>query len=393
MAVTVLDLDVTKNCNLRCVYCFKRERVHARAPSMDLETATAAIDWLIAASYSADQLWVNLMGGEPLLQYALIRQIVPYAKRRAASHGKGIQFGCTTNLTLVTEGVAAFFREWGMGWHCSIDGPPVVQDAQRPGTGRGATSAAAERGARIVLRDRPGAMARATVTPRFVGNMLDSLRYFESLGFVSFGFGLAEPQSWRAGDLAGYETQMSLMRQYIRDEWYHKGVDKWLGAFDWYMQCHARQEERSFSCGAGRGTVLVDERGDLWPCHRWDGSDGDAGHGGAWRLGNIFSGRFDHMLHLALLDRDRTATRTADCFGCELKRACAGGCPAANLAEMRSVYETHPTSCALARIACKHALELHDELYAERNELFMRKFYDKNYRRPDSFSPSVPHPA
>jgi uncharacterized protein len=355
---------------------------------MDLETAMAAIDWLTAASYSADQLWVNLMGGEPLLQYALIKQVVPYGKRRAASHGKGIQFGCTTNLTLVTEEVAAFFREWGMGWHCSIDGPPIVQDGQRPGTGRGGASAAAERGARIVLRDRPGAMARATVTPRFVGNMLDSLRYFESLGFVTFGFALADPKDWQGADLAEYDRQMGLVRQYVRDEWYRKGVDKWLGAFDWYIRCHARQEESSFSCGAGRGTVLVDERGDLWPCHRWDGSDWDAGDSGAWRLGNIFSGTFDHMLHLALLDRDRAAARKAACSTCGLQRFCAGGCPAANLAETRSIYDTHPTNCVAAGIAHKHAVLLHNELLAEKNELFMRKFYSKDYRRPDSFSSS-----
>lgn len=91
MAVTVLDLDTTKNCNLRCGYCFKSETVFPGASRMNLDTAMTAIDWLIAASYGADQLWVNLFGGEPLLQFPLIRQLVPYAKRRAAAHGKAIR--------------------------------------------------------------------------------------------------------------------------------------------------------------------------------------------------------------------------------------------------------------------------------------------------------------
>jgi len=62
MAVTVLDLDTTKNCNLRCGYCFKSEHVFPGASRMNLDTAVAAIDWLIAASYSATKLWVKLPG-------------------------------------------------------------------------------------------------------------------------------------------------------------------------------------------------------------------------------------------------------------------------------------------------------------------------------------------
>jgi|GEM_PF-4927639 len=67
MAITVLDPDVTKRCNLRCRYCFKSDRVQPDAPDMTLDTAVAAVDWLLAASYRAGELWVNLFGGEPLL--------------------------------------------------------------------------------------------------------------------------------------------------------------------------------------------------------------------------------------------------------------------------------------------------------------------------------------
>ncbi len=393
MAINNLDLDVTKNCNLRCVYCFKGDRVHAGGPPMTLETAMAAIDWLIAASYSVRELWVNLMGGEPLLQFAMLQQLVPYAKRRAASHGKTVQFGCTTNLTLIDDEIAEFFRQWGMGWHCSIDGPPAVQNRQRPGPGGAESSSKAARGARLVLRDRPGAMARATLTPELVGTLFESLVYFESLGFVSMGFALADQGAWQAAHLAEYDVQTRLIREHIRDDWYRRGIDKWYGAFDFFISAHISKQQRLFSCGAGRGTVLIDERGDMWPCHRWDGADCDAGDGGAWRLGNIFDGSFDHLLHLALLDRDRWSSYQPGCVGCAAQSICAGGCPAANLSETHSVYSQHRTTCEAARIALKHGMLLHDELYAERNELFMRKFYDKDYRRPDSFSSSIPRQA
>jgi uncharacterized protein len=161
----------------------------------------AAIDWLIAASYNAGQLWVNLMGGEPLLRFPMIKKLVPYAKRRAAAHGKAIQFGCTTNLTLVSQEIADFFRQWGMGWHCSIDGPPEVQDRQRPGVGGAKSSDRAERGVQYVLKDRPGAMARATLTPALVRSMFKSVLYFEQQGFNSIGFALADENDWTESDL------------------------------------------------------------------------------------------------------------------------------------------------------------------------------------------------
>ena len=386
MAINVLDLDVTKNCNLRCTYCFKGETVGSRRPCMSLDVAMAAIDWLIAAAYSAEELWVNLMGGEPLLAFSLVKQLVPYAKRKAASYGKAVQFGCTTNLTLVNDEIGAFFREWGMGWHCSIDGPPCVQDVQRPAIGGKPSSTRAERGVSHVLKDRPGAMARATATPETVGHMLESVLYFEGLGFRNMGFALADENCWTTAHLAEFERQFELIRVHVRDNWYRKGVDREFGAFDYLIREHIAQTEHQFQCGAGRGTALIDDQGDIWPCHRWDGADLDSGSGGAWRFGNIFEDGFNHALHLALLERDRRACRKPECDSCAVRRICAGGCPAANLALTGTIYAQDETNCEAARIAFRHAMRLHDELLAEKNLLFMQKFYSKDYRPRDSFS-------
>ncbi len=386
MAVTVLDLDTTKNCNLRCGYCFKSEHVYPGASRMNLDTAVAAIDWLIAASYSASELWVNLFGGEPLLQFPLIKQIVPYAKRRAAAHGKSIQFGCTTNLTLINEEIASFFRQWGMGWHCSIDGPPEVQDKQRPGVGGAKSSEKAEQGIRYVLADRPGAMARATLTPRLVNSMFDSILYFERQSFVSMTFALADENEWTDDDLREYDRQMGLIREHVRDNWYRKGIDREFGAFDYIVRAQISGEQAQQQCGVGRGMVLIDEHGDIWPCHRMDGADLDSGGRGAWRFGNIFEDGFNHLMHQAFLDKDRWAAYKPGCSLCPMQKICAGGCAAANLVHTNSLYYQDYTSCEAARIAYKHAVLLHDELVAEQNPLFMKKFYSGTYSPLDSFS-------
>ena len=84
--ITSIDLDITVDCNMRCVYCFKEKR----SEHMSEQTAMDAILWLIYASGHAKKLNVALIGGEPLLRFDLIKKLVPFAKRRAAYHGKSI---------------------------------------------------------------------------------------------------------------------------------------------------------------------------------------------------------------------------------------------------------------------------------------------------------------
>jgi uncharacterized protein len=134
--ISVIDLDLTLDCNLRCTYCFKEKC----REDMDEDVAFDAIVWLLYASGPVGSLFVNLMGGEPMLRFPLIKRLVPFAKRRARQLGKSIQFGITTNCTLVTDEVVDFWRKWGMGFHTSIDGPPDVQDQNRPmADGRGSS--------------------------------------------------------------------------------------------------------------------------------------------------------------------------------------------------------------------------------------------------------------
>jgi uncharacterized protein len=362
MAINVIDLDVTKQCNLCCVYCFKSGTVHPRAERMSLEVAQAAVDWLIDASMGAKQLWVHLMGGEPLLAWKMVEQLVPYAKLKAATFGAGVQFGVTTNLTLVNQAILDFSRRWGMGWHCSIDGIPEMQNAQRPRAGGGPSALAAERGAKLILSYRPTACARATVTPPFVGKLYESVLYFESLGFVHFGFAMADEPSWTDRELEEYDRQWSLIADHVIHR-FRQGQRLMASAFDWIIEKFVAGVERQHSCGAGRGSVMVDYNGDLWPCHRWDGADLDSGGRRQWRMGNIFQPGFNDKLHLALLDRDRSMTRQLACDDCPLERLCAGGCPAANLQLTGNIYR------------------IHDTLTSERNSTFLKAFYGEEKPR------------
>ena len=207
-----LDLDVTEACNLACIYCFKWRK---QAVHMDEATAKNAIDWLLEASGAFNgELKVNFMGGEPLLRFDLIRKIVPYGKCRARQLGKSLHFGCTTNCTHLTDEMMSFWRRFGMGFHCSIDGIPEVQNANRPFLGSGPSAPAVEKIVPKILAYRPGVMARATVSPQSVRLLVESAKYIAGLGFRSMTFKAAVNCNWRSEDFQALRGQYEKLGEY-----------------------------------------------------------------------------------------------------------------------------------------------------------------------------------
>src|SRR5678815_3287316 len=95
-AVTNLDFDVTENCNLGCLYCFKGEMY---GKTMSLAMMKKTFEWLLDASQSFESVNCNFMGGEPTMRFKQIRVFVPWGRRRAHGRGKKVTFSMTTNLT------------------------------------------------------------------------------------------------------------------------------------------------------------------------------------------------------------------------------------------------------------------------------------------------------
>ncbi len=341
--ITNLDLDITKACNLRCVYCFKGELAGHAKPEMGVELAKAAIEWLIGVSRSATYLNVNLLGGEPTLAWPVIEHLVPYAKRRGLSMGKTIQFGITSNLTLVTPDMLSFAQQWGMGWHLSIDGCPEVQLAQRF-AGHSEHIGTIERVARAILSYKPGFCARATFTPPYFSKALDSFLYLRGLGFTNFGFAVST-QKLTAADRAVWLGQVgAIIDEVLALAATGEHLDYGLLTYT----LRACDSGRTASCGAGRGYLMIDERGDIWPCHRFDGASAEGNFGTGWCLGNILTGEFDQEKHAWLLDRPWLRVRP-QCIGCNVRSLCGGGCPAENLSEAGRVDRPREEYCQLIR--------------------------------------------
>lgn len=371
--ITNIDLDVTEGCNLRCAYCFKGPK---STKDMPLSVAKAAVDWLLEARGHGCDLQVNFMGGEPTLRFHdLCVPLTLYGKRKARGLGVQITFTATTNLTLVTPEMVEFWDRWNSGWLCSIDGTPETQNTQRPFADGGPSSEAVERGARLILSTRPHLPARSTIHPSNVEDMAKSFRHLVSLGFRRVMMAFADPEAWAAATLEMLDSQMTEIREEVIGH-FRAGEKVTFAAFDALVQEIILPETEGFvtwalpsSCGAGRGMAMVDPDGNLWPCHRFNGADRDAGAQGAFCLGNIF-GEFNHDLQRVFLDRDHAQHRKRMCATCKADRICGGGCPAANLQQTGDIYTVHSGSCAMFDIFHRQSSALHSVLMKENNPLY-----------------------
>ena len=362
--ITTIDLDLTVSCNLRCTYCFKEKwNEH-----MEEQVAFDTLVWLLYASGSATDLTVNFMGGEPLMRFKLIERIVPFGKRRAWQMGKKMHFGMTTNGTLVTDNVVVFWKKWGMGFHTSIDGIPEIQDRNRPmASGRG-SARLVEKAVPKILAYRSNTAARCTVVPEFAGSIVKNYRYFRQLGYTNIIFSVADAKSWTKESHAVFEQQYSELGDIVIEEFRN---DRFISVngIDAVINGIIQNQRPQHFCGAGRGMVLVDIHGDLWPCHRWNKASEQS-----WRIGNIYEhfnqnvrGELDHNCQTELLEED--------CDHCVANKFCGGGCPAENLEETGKVYKRHPNSCESARIYARVGQRVHDVLYKEQNPLFLKHYY------------------
>jgi uncharacterized protein len=364
--VTLIDLDLTVACNLRCTYCFKEKwNEH-----MEEQVAFDALVWLLHASGSAKEVHVNFMGGEPLIRFKLIQRIVPFGKRRAWQMGKTMHFGTTTNGTLVTDKVVEFFKKWGMGFHTSIDGTPDIQDRNRPMVSGQGSARLVEKAVPKILSNRPNTTARSTVVPESAGSLVESYRYFRSLGYTNIAFVPGGPSFWNKESNAVYEQQFSEIGDIVIEE-FRKGIFVNVKGIDEAIRGIVRNQRPQHACGAGRGMLLIDIHGDMWPCHRWNKASERV-----WRIGNIYE-HFNQMARAELDVRCQTDLLEQDCEHCVANKFCGGGCPAENLEETGKVYKRHPNACEHTRVWARVGQRVHDVLHKEGNPLFFKQYYNR----------------
>jgi len=322
-AVRALSLAVAQKCNLGCTYCYAQGgSFGGPATSMEHATALRAVDLLFSDVRAGERVNLAFLGGEPLLNRAVIRAATERARAIADDRGVRMTFSITTNGTQLTGEDGEFFERHGFAVTVSLDGAGAAHDRLRPlRSGRGSFERVLERVVPLLERQqRMQVSARVTVTPENL-DLRETLDAFVALGFHSVGFSpLLRSPNGRL-ELGGAELATMLDEMVACGEEFERrlaGGERYpfANAVNALREIH-RGTHRPYPCGAGAGYLGVSAEGELAACHRFVGDE-------QGRLGDLADG----------VDRERQARwlgerhvhRQEPCRACWARYLCGGGC-------------------------------------------------------------------
>ena len=323
-----LVLNLTNQCNLACQYCYEYGADKVATPEgkpkfMDLETAKAAVAFFLQQSPAGNALQITFFGGETLMNYPLLKQVVQYAREQAQQESRPINFSLTTNATLLTPAIIDFLAENHIGVTVSMDGPKELHNQLRVfPNGRGSYDIIEPKVRELIQKHhtRPIA-ARVTLT----SGVTDVLRIFRhlknDLGFHEVGFApvTTSPDRLYAINDRGMDGVLEQFHL-LADEYLSFALSNRLHGFSNVSDTLAELHQginKSHPCGAGLGLVGVGPSGDIAPCHRFVDSDEHA-------LGNVATG-IDRTKQEEFLSRGHIGAKY-DCHTCWARPICAGGC-------------------------------------------------------------------
>lgn len=353
--VKALCIHICHDCNLRCRYCFADEGAyHSEREFMSEQTAKRAIDFLIENSGNRKVLEVDFFGGEPLMCLQTIKNVVYYAKEKAAKVGKKFLFTTTTNALLLNDDAIKFFNEEMENVVLSIDGRKEVHDAIRKTVnGKGSFDLVIDNIKKFVAsRGDKHYYVRGTFTAKNLDFANDVL-FIADQGFDSISM---EPVVTDIDDLAIKKEHLpAILNEYERlcDEYlkrYEEGRGFNFFHFNVDLEGGPCLSKRVSACGAGNEYFSVAPNGDIYPCHQFVGDT-------AFLMGNVYEGKLNKDIRSTFAENCLfTRKKCEDCFA---KFICSGGCSANNYHFEGDMNEPYGVTCEMMkkRIECgMHAL-------------------------------------
>jgi uncharacterized protein len=373
-----LVMNLTNQCNLSCQYCYEFGADKVATPEgkpkfMDLPTAKASVDFLLEQAEGRQSVHITFFGGETLMNFPLLKQVVTYANEKASAKGCHIDFSLTTNATLLTPAIIEFLSENRIGVTVSMDGPKEMHDQLRVfSNGKGSYDIIAPKVRALIQNHRTRPItARVTLT----AGVTDVVRIFrhlkQDLGFHEVGFApvTTSPTQLYAINDSGMNDVLGQFRQLAQEylEYALRGEAHGFSNVSDTLAELCQGVNKSHPCGAGLGLMGVGPSGDIAPCHRFVDSDQHA-------LGHISTG-IDIQKQSDFLSRGHIDAKY-DCHTCWARPLCAGGCH--HEAFVRYGDTGHPNLhyCDWIREWTDLCLEIYGAL-AARNPEFLQQFAER----------------
>ncbi|MBR2890444.1 MAG: thioether cross-link-forming SCIFF peptide maturase [Oscillospiraceae bacterium] len=344
--VKALCLHIAHTCNLNCSYCFASQgKYHGDRAVMSFEVGKRALDFLIENSGTRRNLEVDFFGGEPLMNFQVVKDLVAYARSIEKEKGKNFRFTLTTNGVLVDDDVIEFANRECHNVVLSLDGRKEVHDRYRVDyAGKGSWERIVPKFQKFVeAREGKGYYMRGTFThanPDFLKDIQQMLDLgFSELSMEPVVCAPGDPSELTEEDLVvvmdQYEKLAELMLQRDKEgkpfTFYHYMIDLTGGPCIY---------KRISGCGSGTEYMAVTPWGDLYPCHQFVGEE-------KFKLGDIWTGVTNHAIQAEFAACNVYAHE--ECRDCWARLYCSGGCAANAYHSTGSVTGVYEKGCRLFR--------------------------------------------
>lgn len=345
-----LCLHISHDCNLRCRYCFAGTGPFGGdREQMPAAVGKAAIDLLLENSGNRHQLEVDFFGGEPLLNWDVVKEVVAYGETKAPGYGKAIHFTLTTNGVNLDTGIRRYLNEKQIAMVLSLDGRPEVNDRMR---GSGSYQRIVPHFLELIReRQFQNYYLRGTFTAKNF-DFCEDVRHLYELGFRELSL---EPVVSDDPDYRISEADLPRIAiEYERLAAFY--LERRIAAdpftffhFEVSLDHGPCLPKRLTGCGAGYDYFAVTPRGDLYPCHQFVGRE-------SYCMGNVIEGIKNHNLRAEF--GAANLYKKEGCATCWSRFYCSGGCHANAEAVNGSIYQPDPLACALQRKRLECALAL-----------------------------------
>ena len=345
--VKAMCLHIAHDCNLRCKYCFASTGDFGEGRKlMDFETGKRAIDFLLEKSGDRKFLELDFFGGEPSMNFDVVKQVVNYARSKEEEYGKKFRFTVTTNGVHLTDDMIDFINAEMSNVVLSIDGRKEVNDRMRVRVdGSGCYDKIIPNFKKLV--DKRGKdkdyYVRGTYTKYNLDFSNDVMHLFD-MGFdqISVEPVMADPKEPYAiteADLPKIFKEYEVLAQKIKKV---KDEGKFINFFHFMLDLDQGPcaIKRLRGCGCGNEYVAITPDGDIYPCHQFVGIE-------EYKMGNLYDGSFN--TDMKNMFASAHVYSKPECKKCWAKFYCSGGCNANNYIYAGDIHNAHKLSCQIQK--------------------------------------------
>jgi len=352
----MLALCVAQSCNLSCIYCYAEESgSNCKNQLMEFDVAKKTIDYLIENSKNIKNLHIQFFGGEPLLNFKVMKQIVEYSKKVGQQANKVFTFSLTTNATLLDEEVQHYLIDNDITTKLSIDGDQATHDKQRPfrdgsGSYRNVLINSLTFKDKLIRKGKFAPSVRANVINGSAEKLSEIAEIFSAMGFKAIDIAaIFGKHGSDDNGLAITEEEFDAINRQMDDyieQWLQNKINEGKPLKNNYIEREVVKKLRMLNrnnllegirCGVGRGTNAVDVNGNIYPCHRYQGME-------KYIIGNVADGGVDtdkvSSYYSAIIEN-----MLENCTTCWMRYKCGGPCPWRVSVEDGSMCPSDKLSC------------------------------------------------